>query len=76
MGDNQQYTQFTVLKQVFTVHPKYKLIRELGVGAYGVVWYLFTTNNLVLVRIPKSKPKWQLKRLERYLIKRFLPREL
>ena len=29
---------FTVLKQQFTVDRRYRFIRELGVGAYGVVW--------------------------------------
>lgn len=31
---------FPVLNQQFIVDTKYKFIREIGQGAYGVVWYV------------------------------------
>lgn len=37
MADRPQHS-FPVLRQQFTVDKKYEFIRELGVGAYGVVW--------------------------------------
>ena len=34
---------FPVLNQQFIVDTKYQFIREIGQGAYGVVWFVFCT---------------------------------
>jgi mitogen-activated protein kinase 7 len=33
------YQSFPVLNQQFIVDKKFQFIREMGQGAYGVVWY-------------------------------------
>lgn len=35
------YHAFPVLNQQFLVPETYEFIRELGQGAYGVVWYVY-----------------------------------
>lgn len=35
------YQAFPVLNQQFIVDRKYQFIREMGQGAYGVVWYVY-----------------------------------
>lgn len=37
----ENYRTFPVLKQQFTIEKKFEFLRELGAGAYGVVWYSF-----------------------------------
>jgi mitogen-activated protein kinase 7 len=36
------YQSFPVLNQQFIVDKKFQFIREMGQGAYGVVWYAKT----------------------------------
>ena len=38
-NNNNNLHSFVALKQTFAIDRKYEFIRELGLGAYGVVWY-------------------------------------
>ena|SRR5579859_6738441 len=39
---HQRHTLFKVMNQEFWVDNKFRITKELGQGAYGIVWYLQT----------------------------------
>jgi hypothetical protein len=78
---------FKVFNQDFIVDERYVVTKELGQGAYGIVWYVSnhfipdcTSNNrawlipmLVLRRTNKLKKGSRSRRLQMFSARRFLP---
>ena len=46
MGDLQGRKIFKVFNQDFIVDERYTVTKELGQGAYGIVWYVQPTSHL------------------------------
>lgn len=42
---------FKVFGQEFIVDARYNVTKELGQGAYGIVWYAVVTNNMAEARL-------------------------
>ena len=40
MAAHQRHTLFKVMNQEFWVDNKFRITKELGQGAYGIVWYV------------------------------------
>jgi len=43
MADLQGRKVFKVFNQDFIVDERYNVTKELGQGAYGIVWYVYTS---------------------------------
>lgn len=50
-GENTNYRTFVVCGVKFTVDRKYKLIKPIGHGAYGVVWFAISIHSLFDMRL-------------------------
>lgn len=48
MADLQGRKVFKVFNQDFIVDERYTVTKELGQGAYGIVWYVFISSILLL----------------------------
>jgi serine/threonine protein kinase len=51
---------------------RYEIIKKLGEGAYGYVWFLQC--NVVRPKVEKQARKLQSKKSQRYSTERFLPK--
>ena len=51
---HQRHTLFKVMNQEFWVDNKFRITKELGQGAYGIVWYLHSLNKLCLYSAAKA----------------------
>ena len=57
MGDLQGRKVFKVFNQDFIVDERYTVTKELGQGAYGIVWYVsFLSSSFLFTPPLKSEP--------------------
>ncbi len=62
MADLKDRKVFKVFNQDFIVDDRYTVTKELGQGAYGIVWYILSASNLLHspteTRLVRSDASW------------------